>query len=247
MSFFNNRHGWSCDNVIAFELILPNSTIVRISSTSHPDLFFALRGGGNNFGIVTHFTLDTFPQGPVWDLGEVFPIEDAAIIFSELEDEARTPDLDCMVLVVVNWIGVVGQFKITRKSVYTSPQKSSHYSPRSVMGSRQFVKEGWANISDVSKEMDEMNPSGFYQVYASFTVKNSAAMNLRVMKTFMEEVENIKNASGTLISLVFNPLTKETIRLMERRGGNGFGILEIDGPLTSTYKPNSSYTENKPS
>lgn len=45
------------------KVVLPNSTVVTATETSHPDIYFALRGGGTNFGIVTHFTLETFPQG----------------------------------------------------------------------------------------------------------------------------------------------------------------------------------------
>lgn len=49
-----------------FEVVLANGTISNVGYDSHPDLFFALRGGGNQFGIVTRFDLNTYPQGPVW-------------------------------------------------------------------------------------------------------------------------------------------------------------------------------------
>jgi hypothetical protein len=53
-------------NVVSFETILANGTIVDVNSSNHPDLFFALKGGGNQFGIVTRFTLKTYPMGQVW-------------------------------------------------------------------------------------------------------------------------------------------------------------------------------------
>jgi hypothetical protein len=46
--------------------VLPNATIITVSETQHPDLYFALRGGGNNFAIVTSFTVGVFPQTPVY-------------------------------------------------------------------------------------------------------------------------------------------------------------------------------------
>ncbi|KAL8919908.1 MAG: hypothetical protein Q9172_004756, partial [Xanthocarpia lactea] len=49
-----------------YEIVLANGQIKNINQTSNPDLYFALRGGGNNFGIVTRFDLQTFPQGPMW-------------------------------------------------------------------------------------------------------------------------------------------------------------------------------------
>ncbi|TFK52879.1 FAD-binding domain-containing protein [Heliocybe sulcata] len=65
-SWLTNQHGLTIDTVMAFELVLPNGTVTTVTQESNPDLMFALKGGYNNFGIVTRFTLQTFPQGNVW-------------------------------------------------------------------------------------------------------------------------------------------------------------------------------------
>lgn len=49
---------------ISAQLVLPNSTVVNVTYESEPDLYYALRGGVNNFGIVTYFTVRVVPQGP---------------------------------------------------------------------------------------------------------------------------------------------------------------------------------------
>lgn len=49
-----------------FQVVLANGTITTATEEGHSDLYFALRGGGNNFGIVTSFTVRTFSQGPVF-------------------------------------------------------------------------------------------------------------------------------------------------------------------------------------
>lgn len=48
------------------QVVLANGSISNINYESHPDLFWALRGGGNNFGIVTRFDAEVYRQGPVW-------------------------------------------------------------------------------------------------------------------------------------------------------------------------------------
>ncbi|KAF8551796.1 FAD-binding domain-containing protein [Imleria badia] len=72
-TWFTNQYGLTIDTVQAFELVMPNGTAINVTDTSSPDLFFALKGGQNNFGIVTRFTLKTFPQSQVWGGVTIFP------------------------------------------------------------------------------------------------------------------------------------------------------------------------------
>ncbi|KAF7370356.1 NAD(P)-binding protein [Mycena sanguinolenta] len=64
-SYQTNQYGLAVDNIAAIELVLPSGEVKTVDETDE-DLFFALRGGGNNFGIVTKFTLKTHPQTAVW-------------------------------------------------------------------------------------------------------------------------------------------------------------------------------------
>ncbi|KAJ3484281.1 hypothetical protein NLI96_g5753 [Meripilus lineatus] len=65
-AWLSNERGLALDNVLAFGLVLPNGTYTNVTQSSNPDLFFGLKGGFNNFGVVTRFTLKTHPQGLVW-------------------------------------------------------------------------------------------------------------------------------------------------------------------------------------
>ena len=50
------KYGLACDNLLAVELVTAEGDVLRVDGTSHPDLFWALRGGGGNFGVATSFT-----------------------------------------------------------------------------------------------------------------------------------------------------------------------------------------------
>ncbi|KAI2627284.1 FAD binding domain-containing protein [Hypomontagnella submonticulosa] len=66
LSFMSTEYGWAANSIIEFTVVLANSSIVTVSETTHPDLWMVLKGGGNNFGIVTSFLLQAYPQGDVW-------------------------------------------------------------------------------------------------------------------------------------------------------------------------------------
>ncbi|KAK0229785.1 hypothetical protein EDD85DRAFT_911737 [Armillaria nabsnona] len=68
-SYLSNQYGLAIDNVVAYELVVPNATVVTVTEENDPDLFFSLKGGFNNYGIVTRFTLKAYPQGSVWGGG----------------------------------------------------------------------------------------------------------------------------------------------------------------------------------
>jgi FAD/FMN-containing dehydrogenase len=61
-SYLNNRHGLGADNVAGHNVILANGTTVFANATQHPDLHWALKGGGNNFGVVSHYELVLHPS-----------------------------------------------------------------------------------------------------------------------------------------------------------------------------------------
>ncbi|KXN82296.1 Bifunctional solanapyrone synthase [Leucoagaricus sp. SymC.cos] len=61
-SWKTNQYGLTIDTVVAFELVKPDGTILHVTQGDQPDLFWGLKGGFNNFGIVTRFTLRTVPQ-----------------------------------------------------------------------------------------------------------------------------------------------------------------------------------------
>ncbi|MFZ0816209.1 MAG: FAD-dependent oxidoreductase [Candidatus Sulfotelmatobacter sp.] len=59
--WLTRRFGLSCDNVEGFTLVTADSSVVRANSKENPDLFWALRGGGGNFGVVTEFEVKLHP------------------------------------------------------------------------------------------------------------------------------------------------------------------------------------------
>ncbi len=88
------KYGLSCDNVVEAQVVGADGQVRTASADSEPDLYWALRGGGGNFGIVTSFTFRLHPHGPIVAFAGVFyPIEDASQVVRNWRDfVADAPD-----------------------------------------------------------------------------------------------------------------------------------------------------------
>jgi FAD/FMN-containing dehydrogenase len=80
-------HGMSIDNLVACELVTADGRYLRAGEDEHPDLFWALRGGGGNFGVVTAFEYRAHPLGPDVYLAQTFyPLEQAKEVLTGWRD-----------------------------------------------------------------------------------------------------------------------------------------------------------------
>jgi FAD/FMN-containing dehydrogenase len=87
MGWLARQHGLACDNVISFEVVTANGEIVRASQDEHPDLYWGLRGGGGNFGVVTEFEFRLHPVVPAALIAEFsFPARQALSVLRGWRD-----------------------------------------------------------------------------------------------------------------------------------------------------------------
>jgi FAD/FMN-containing dehydrogenase len=85
--WLTRKYGMTVDNLVSASLVTAEGEKLRASETVHPDLFWALRGGGGNFGVVTEFEFKLHAVGPEVTAGLiVFPLEDAAAVFRSYRD-----------------------------------------------------------------------------------------------------------------------------------------------------------------
>lgn len=90
----NSRHaGLLCDQLTSASVVLPSGQAVTASATDHPDLFWALRGGGGgNFGVTTSLTFATFPSGDLDVVNLNFPPQSFAQVLVGWQNWLRTAD-----------------------------------------------------------------------------------------------------------------------------------------------------------
>ena len=92
--WLSRKHGMTIDNLESAEVVTAAGEVVRANNTEHPDLFWALRGGSGNFGVVTHFEFRLHPVGPDVLSGLiVYPISAAKSVLRQYREFlAQAPD-----------------------------------------------------------------------------------------------------------------------------------------------------------
>jgi FAD/FMN-containing dehydrogenase len=161
LSFFGPRYGWTSDTVTSFEAALYNGSIVNANKSSNSDLLWALRGGSNNFGIVTRVTLQAFEQGDLLG-GYVFhesSMADAEITAFSQFNNASTYD-EFASLISTFAYSASGGINIVNNIVYTKAIRDPPVFRKLMdipsLGSTLRI----TNITDLLSETAKLQPIG---------------------------------------------------------------------------------------
>jgi FAD/FMN-containing dehydrogenase len=93
LGWFMGKYGLTIDNLLAVDLVTAEGRLLRASASEHPDLFWGVRGGGGNFGIVTAFEFQLHPVGQVLAGKVVYPLSHAREVLHFYRDYTSTaPD-----------------------------------------------------------------------------------------------------------------------------------------------------------
>jgi FAD/FMN-containing dehydrogenase len=108
LGWLMGKHGLACDNLVSATVVTADGAVVRASATDHPDLFWGLRGGGGNFGIVTEFEYRVHPLTTVLGGAAFYPVEKALDVLQFFREfTASAPDeLTCAAGIVPDPQGI---------------------------------------------------------------------------------------------------------------------------------------------
>lgn len=86
IGYLARSHGLTIDNLISADMVLADGSVVTASEAEHPDLFWAIRGGGGNFGVVTSFVFRLHPIHTVYGGPMLWPLEAAGEVLTFWRD-----------------------------------------------------------------------------------------------------------------------------------------------------------------
>lgn len=159
-SFLANDKGFATDTVLSFETVLANGTLVTVSQTNAPDLFKAMKGGGNNFGIVTRYNLRVYPGGKIAG-GMVIAAEDQTEKWLDLTYDYATvqavKEIKSHALPAMAWVQETDVAISETPVVYAQPGAST----------LPAIMSGWNNMTAISNTVRNVYPHELAQEYAA--------------------------------------------------------------------------------
>ena len=101
VGYLGRKHGLTIDNLLAAEIVTADGEVILTDAESHPDLFWAIRGGGGNFGVVTSFEFRAHPVSTVVGGPMMWPIESTAEVLRFYRDLMADAPRD-----LYGWFGI---------------------------------------------------------------------------------------------------------------------------------------------
>ncbi|KAK0747391.1 hypothetical protein B0T21DRAFT_379454 [Apiosordaria backusii] len=245
VSFFSPRQGWTCNQATSFQVVLANGSVVVASRDRHFDLWWGLRGGSNNFGIVTKIELATFKQGLLWSIMTFNPlsvVNKQAKIYANLA-ASENYDENASFLTGWGYSAAEGLTVALNQLVYTRPSGSvtpAFYRELlnfpTVFNATPVV----ANMSTLAHQgVVNTPPQAARYLTVTTTFAPTEAMILEVYKAFNASLRLVQNLTDVTWAMNIEPLPPQiyarggvdnALGLANRRGTLAIGLLSPSWP-----------------
>lgn len=241
LSFYSSREGFICDNVVNFEVVVASGEILNANAQENSDLWVALRGGGNNFGIVTRFDVRTFRQGPMY-AGMVFyykrswPDQMAALV---KELTSPNPSVETHPMLSLGFARIFGNgddVLCLNQVYYTQPVEDppvlapfTHVQPQRAEMNTMKIQ----TLVQAATEQSGAGQSMIRCLYMNICVKADIDTLVSGGDIWCEELEPVKDAAGLMCSYALQPYPVSQLEKTGPAGGNVLGLDPKDGPVVN--------------
>jgi len=235
ISALSLAHGFGSSNIVNYQVVLADGTIRDVNAQTLPDLYWALKLGSTNYGIVTRFDMTSYPLSDVWGGALIFDISKGpALLQSHVDFTAKlASDPMGMNIIGLAWEPVQQTYVVWSPNIYLSPTPF----PSLFSDIEPLVPEALLNtmrVSDVmsvTEEFQAMAPGSGRVQWFTLTLKADAALLWDIHCKGVEIFEPYLNRSGFSWAAVFQPLNHGFAAAGEKNGGNPSGISPEDGDL----------------
>lgn len=235
LSYFSSLHGWSANNVLNYELALANGSLINVNAKSAPDLFWAMKGGSNNFGIVTRYDLRAVPLGKVfggsvtWASNDTQRYLDAQTAFilpgGGAEDDRASimPNFGYNPATGQNSSGTVFLFNGTDPN----PAALRNLTAIPITSGSVSVQ----NYSDVVATTSGYSPRDRRWSFYATAVKSAPATMDLIYHHIREQADVILAGVNASVGAAVQPITVNHLKAARNSGGDAIDLDPAQGPF----------------
>ncbi|RYP70057.1 hypothetical protein DL769_005103 [Monosporascus sp. CRB-8-3] len=251
LSFFSSREGFIVDNVVNYEVVLASGEVVNANAQENSDLWIALKGAGNNLGVITRYDFRTFKQGPMWG-GNVFyfhasfPGQIEALV-AELTKPDASRETHLMIsmgysaMINPDALMCLNQPYFTQATKELPPEIEpfANVQPQIDAMSTMCIK----SLKEAAAEQAAASQSQVRCAYMNITVKADVATLQAAADIYAAGLGPVRGAEAATFSFTLQPYPLSLLEKSAASGGNSLGLKPSLGPLVSVLL--LSYWRNK--
>ena len=155
MGWLSRRFGMTVDSLLGVDIVMADGRLLRINAEKEPDLFWAVRGGGGNFGVVTKFFFRLHPLGPVTVRLWQYPVSEAAAVLRRYRDAIADAPRELTTLFVLLRDGLM-----VMAVTSGSPRGAELVAPFGKLGSATLLTGGETSFLELQRMFDEQTAWG---------------------------------------------------------------------------------------
>ncbi|KAL4922537.1 cytochrome P450 [Aspergillus aurantiobrunneus] len=236
INYYGSRVGWSSNNVVNFEVVLADGDIVQANAGSNPDLYWALKGGSQNFGIVTRYGMSAFAIQDVWGGTLAYPASaldayiEAIANFSSPDGGSTDPlaAADPLLLMYPN----TGQIQPAAVLLYNAPVEQPDALRVFTDIPAASNSAGLRTFTDFSVEQnsssygDRSSRRSFWTTAVKATPEAVYLANTTFIEAATEQVSDLPDL---LTSITYQTITEDWLDAARASGGDAIDLDPADG------------------
>ncbi|GMG02083.1 unnamed protein product [Aspergillus oryzae] len=212
VNFYGNQVGWSCNSVVNYEVVLADGSVVQANKTSYSDLFWALKGGSSNFGLVTRFDLETVKSTKVWAGSYTVSSEYAAATYAANISDPKTHIVPAL---------VPGDSLLASVILFYDSEDTSYpdiFKPFTDIPAVASTL-GFKTVSEFAAETGAM-----VVPHIKYLLQGISIINTTFFEQLPKLYDQIPADNISTIQLDWQPIGADWMKASEDRGGNALGL-----------------------
>ncbi|GFF67555.1 uncharacterized FAD-linked oxidoreductase YgaK [Aspergillus lentulus] len=224
--YFATEAGFACDNVVEFQVVLANGRIVNATKDNEHDLWLALKGGANNFGIVTNFVFRTFPLGQVWAGDIYYPVSTLDQQLDAFYRFTSDPNYDVKAGLIHNFAFTPATGPIlTNLLAYASPEENpAPFRPFTSIQPQMMASTKVMTLEALAAEGGSLSPNSRQQLTFAVTFENNLDLLRQVFDIWNASTADVSAIPSIQWTISIEPIVPAIACQSAIKGGNVLGL-----------------------